>query len=540
MKKTTFIFATLLMIAQVFEPARVLSQTTAPQVTVKQGTIEGNNDSGLFVYKGIPYARPPVDELRWRPPQDPESWQGVKETKSFSAGCMQLPVFSDMKFRADGFSEDCLYLNVWTPTRKGNQKLPVLVYYYGGGFIAGDGSEPRYDGASMARNYGIVTVTVNYRLGVFGFMAHPELTDESPRQASGNYALLDQAKALQWVRDNIAAFGGDPDNITIAGESAGSISVSALMASPLSRDLIAGAIGESGSILGALSAVPLQEGEKAGSQFAEMVGAESLKELRAMPAETLLQATARPRVPRFSPTVDGYFFPEQPIDIYANGEQADVPLFLGWNSEEMSYQALMQGAKPTPENYREKVKQLYGEHANRILQLYPAHTVEEIVNVATALAGDRFIAYSTWKWGNIHSKTSSSPVYRYYFTKARPPMVSEQADSIAEPKSKNEVPEPNGAVHSAEIEYLMGNLPSNNVYAWTETDYKVSNIFQHYAANFIEDQNPNGLGLPHWAPLHARDQPQVMRIGTHTRLKEFEHQDRYLFLDQLQYGGESK
>ncbi|SMO36439.1 para-nitrobenzyl esterase [Fodinibius sediminis] len=508
------------------------SSTMDPRVSVRNGIIEGQYDSGIAIFKGIPYARPPVDQLRWQPPRDAENWEGVLEAKAFSPACMQLPVFGDMVFRADGQSEDCLYLNVWTPARRGDQKLPVLVYYYGGGFLAGDGSEPRYDGASMARNHGIIAVTVNYRLGVFGFLAHPGLTSESHRGASGNYGLLDQAKALQWVKGNIAAFGGDPDNITIAGESAGSISVSAQMASPLSRNLIAGAIGESGSIMGTLPAVPLEEAEKEGARFGERLGASSLSALRALPAEKLLEATTQPDTPRFSPTVDGYFLPKPPADIYAAGEQADVPLFVGWNSRETGYQFIMQGEEPTPENYRKKVRTLYGENADRVLEHYPGATTEEVVYSATALASDRFIGYSTWKWSDLHSRTASQPVYRYYYTHPRPPMRESAGHREGESGSSS-YPEPEGAAHAVEIEYIMGNLPYNEVYAWTREDYKVSAIFQTYAANFIRSKNPNGLGVPYWSAVNEDETPSVIHIGPRTVLRDAQHRERYRLLDQL-------
>src|ERR671926_431590 len=238
------------------------------------GGAAGSGAAGVRAFKGIPYASAPVGELRWRPPQPVKAWEGVRRAEKFGPRCMQHPVFGDMNFRSDGMSEDCLYLNVWTPAKSAREKLPVLVYFYGGGFIAGDGSEPRYDGEALARR-GIVTVTLNYRLGLFGFFAHPELSKESPQHASGNYGLLDQAAALRWVHDNIAAFGGDPRRVTVAGESAGSVSVSAQMASPLSKDLIAGAIGESGSIMATLPAVPLPQAEQSGAKFAADPGANS-------------------------------------------------------------------------------------------------------------------------------------------------------------------------------------------------------------------------------------------------------------------------
>src|SRR2546426_5501125 len=217
--------------------------------------------SGLRSYKGTPLAAPPVGELRWKPPQPVANWSGVRKADQFAPRAMQLPLFGDMSFRSSSMSEDCLYLNVWTPATSEQDHLPVLVYFYGGGFVAGDGSEPRYDGASLARR-GIVVLTVNYRLTVFGFFAHPELTQEAPYHASGNYGFLDQTAALRWLRDNIQAFGGDPDRVTIAGESAGSISVCAQMVSPLAKHLIAGAIGSNGSLIGALFPLPPPQRQK--------------------------------------------------------------------------------------------------------------------------------------------------------------------------------------------------------------------------------------------------------------------------------------
>ncbi len=508
------------------------------RVKIANGVLEGtsNKSSGVRSFKGIPFAEPPVGELRWKPPQPVKNWQGVRKADQFGPRCMQRPIFGDMNFRSNGMSEDCLYLNVWTPVKSGREKLPVLVYFYGGGFVAGDGSEPRYDGESMARK-GIVTVTVNYRLGVFGFLAHPELTKESPRRASGNYGLLDQHAALRWVQQNIAAFGGDPKRVTIAGESAGSISVSAQMASPMSKNLIAGAIGESGSILGALSAVPLAEGEQNGVKFATSIGKDSLAALRAMSAEQLLEATARPGLPRFSPTIDGWFFPKSPFEIYAAGEQARVPLLAGVNSEEMGYFAVLGREKPTVENYRKALERLYGDKADEVFKLYPASTEIEVMDAAQDLASDRFISYSTWKWVELATKTGSQPTYYYLYAHPRPPMRPEMGQAVAglaggvvRGPEANQRPKPRGAVHSAEIEYALGNLDSNKVYAWTPDDYKVSRLMQEYFANFIKTGNPNGKGLPLW-PNFSEGQRLV--IDVNPRAEAEKARARYEFLDQF-------
>jgi para-nitrobenzyl esterase len=430
-----------------------------------------------------------------------------------------------MVFRSDGTSEDCLYLNVWAP-KKGKQLLPVLVYFYGGGFVAGDGSEPRYDGESMAQK-GVVALTVNYRLGVFGFMAHPELTKESPHNASGNYGLLDQSAALRWVKQNIVAFGGDPSKVTIAGESAGSISVSAQMASPLSKELINGAIGESGSMLGALSAVPLAQGEQAGQQFCNSIGAHSLAELRALPADSVLSASTRFGAFRFSPTIDGWFFPQSPFDIYRSGAQAHVPLLVGWNNEENNFHSILGNDQPTKENYTKAVQRLYGDKAADILKVYDPATDGDVERVATDLASDRFIAFSTWKWADMQMKTGGKPVYRYLYERGRPGMYKggTNASQVSEPS--------NGAVHSAEIEYALGNLAGNKVYAWTEDDYKVSHTMQEYFASFIKTGNPNSPGLPSW-PAAKNGQPvQVMHINVNTKAEPEKNRERYVLMDSF-------
>jgi para-nitrobenzyl esterase len=514
--------------------------TVAAQDRVKtsNGIIEANNLKGAAVrsFKGIPFAEPPTGELRWKAPQPLKNWSGTRKADSFGPRCMQLPVFGDMNFRSNGMSEDCLYLNVWTPAKSGREKLPVLVYFYGGGFVAGDGSEPRYEGASMATK-GIVAVTVNYRLGVFGFFAHPELTKESPNHASGNYGLLDQHAALKWVQENIAAFGGDPKRVTIAGESAGSISVCAQMASPLSKNLIAGAIGESGSIISGISAVPLSEVEQNGVKFATIINAASLASLRAIPSQQLLESAGKPGTPRFSPVVDGYFFTKSPKDVFAAGEQARVPLLAGSNSQESGYNGVLGREQPTVENYRKALERLYPGKADEVFKFYPATNETEVMDSAQTLASDRFIAYSTWKWVDLATKTGGKPTYYYRYDRPRPAMRPEMGDAqpglaggVVRGPQTNPPPRARGAVHSAEIEYAMGNLDGNKVYAWTPEDYQVSKVMQEYFVNFIKTGNPNGKGLPEW-PTFAAGQRLI--IDVNTRKETDNSRARYEFLDQF-------
>ena len=519
-----------------------MSTVKSPAIT-SNGKLSGTLDdtTGVYSFKGIPFAAPPVGELRWKAPQPVQSWSGTRDATRFGPRPMQLPVFGDMNFRSNGMSEDCLYLSVWTPDLAGDAHLPVMVYFYGGGFIAGDGSEPRYDGAQLARS-GIVTVTVNYRLSIFGFFAHPELRAESPQQCSGNYGLLDQNAALLWVRDNIAAFGGDPARVTIAGESAGSMSVNAQMVSPLSKDLIAGAIGSSGGI-GALSPVSMDEAEQIWLDFAEKLDSPSLAALRAIPAEKLLEATRGMGAREFPSVIDGNFFPKSPLEILSAGEGARVPLMVGWNSEEMNYRTLFGEQKPTPENYAAVVRELYGDRADEVLKLYPGTTNDQVEQSATELAGDRFLGYSTWKWADEHRKTGS-PVFRYFYAHPRPPMVPEMGSAVAglaggiirdpEAIEKAEVvPPAKGAVHSADIEYALGNLATNQVYAWTKEDEQVSELMQAYYANFIKTGDPNGPGLPVWPRTDEDPQEQYMVWDVHPHVMVDQHRERYVFHDQF-------
>jgi para-nitrobenzyl esterase len=511
------------------------------QIVIEKGTIEGNYDTktGIQTYFGVPFAKPPVGNLRWKAPQPLDKWTTVKETKTFGARPMQKLIWGDMNSRSNGVSEDCLYLNVWTPALRNTKNLPVLVYFYGGGNVAGDASEPRYDGESMAKK-GIVVVTCNYRLNVFGFFAHPELTAESSYKGSGNYGALDQVAALQWVQKNIAAFGGDPKKVTIAGESAGSIGVSYQMSSPLSKNIIAGAIGESGAgINPTMAALPLAEVEKEGVAFAKKAGFSSLAQLRALSTRDVYEIYNESEKFGFPVAIDNYFLTKTVPQVFNAKEQAQIPLLLGWNSAEMNGQAFMQGQPYKEENYVARVKKEYPNDAETVLKLYPHGSDKEVELSATALASDRFISYSTWKWFDLHRNNSAQPVYRYLYSKLRPPLVDNSMTAgLAGGTSKKDpnapkAPEAVGAPHACEIEYCMGNLRLIKEFAWTEDDYKVSETMLNYFANFIKTGNPNGDKLPDWPVAKAGNPtPPVMILNTESKATNATNDARYEFLDK--------
>lgn len=538
MKKLVYLLG-LFLATQI--PTEAQNNAFSVQTTVENGVIEGNYDTktGIQTYFGVPFAKPPVGELRWKAPQPADNWKGVKQTKQFSARPMQTVVFGDMNSRSNGVSEDCLYLNVWTPAKRNTKDLPVLVYFYGGGNVAGDASEPRYDGESMAKK-GVVVVTCNYRLNIFGFLTHPELTAEAPYKASGNYGMLDQAAALKWVQKNIAAFGGDPKKVTIAGESAGSIGVSCQMASPLSRNLIAGAIGESGAgINPTMAPVPLAEGEKQGTEFLLKAGIKSIKELRGMSTREIYEIYNESRRFGFPIVIDNYFLTKTLPQVFAAKEQAQVPLLVGWNSAEIPGQAFMQGQPYKEENYVARVKKEYPTDFEEVLKLYPYGSEKEIELSATALAADRFISYSTWKWFDLHRNNSSQPVYRYLYSKLRPDLVDKSLASglaggtVRADANAPKPPKAVGAPHACEIEYAMGNLPLVKEYAWTADDFKVSDTMLNYFTNFVKTGNPNGDKLPNWKAAKAGEStPPVMILDVESRTESAKDDARYLFLDK--------
>lgn len=509
------------------------SAQDAVSVKTSYGILEGLDISGIKTFKGVPFAAPPTGDNRWREPQPLQPWQGIRECHDYAPDPMQEPIFGDMNFGADSISEDCLYLNIWTPAITMNEKLPVLIYFNGGGLMAGSGSEPRYAGMAMARR-GMICVTANYREGIFGFFAHPELSKETAYKGSGNYGFLDQQAAIRWVHENISLFGGDPERITIAGESAGSMSVSALMASPLSRGLFAQAIGSSGSVIADKRVKSLAEAEKAGVDMMRRMGYKNVKEMRRVPAEVLMKQANVRNVPVYN--IDNHFLTEQPLATYAAGRQMRVPLLVGGNSLEMSPAAYfgyitMSGREITMEDIAKTASGMFGDNTDEMLSLYGITAPDDIYKQpGIDLCGDLFLAYSTWRWGNIHNATSGQPVYRYLYSRERPKMMIEgkvaglaggvKDKTEAEEVVENKIPEIHGAVHSADIEYAMGNLPTNRVYDWQPEDYMVSDIFMGYYANFVKTGNPNGIGLPQWLPLDNSDSPGFMVIDVKTRMEK--------------------
>ncbi len=507
------------------QPITMLAQELKRvQARIENGVIEGiiSPDGEVRTFKGIPFAAPPVGELRWKPPQPVKSWEGVRPAIDFAARPMQTRVFDDMVFKDPGPSEDCLYLNLWMPERPKAKKLPVMVWIYGGGFVAGSTSEPRQDGGMLCKK-DVLVVTVGYRLGVFGFLALPELSKESGYNASGNYGLMDQIAALQWVQRNIATFGGDPDNVTIFGESAGSFSVSALMASPLARGLFHKAIGQSGAFLGqTLPARPLREAEQQGAEFVRrMLGTDSVAELRQKSAEDVLAAAAQPGNPWFSPIIDGHVLPEAPASIYAAGKQAHVPLLAGWNRDEGHYRGVFRELEPTVANFRQRASERFGARAEQFLKVYRADSDAEAKRAAQDLSGDEFIGFGTWKWLEVHRQTAGGvPVYRYRFDQTLP--LAKDAPADAE-----EV-----APHAADIEFVFRALWTRDL-PWRDEHRAMSQLMSDYWTNFAKNGDPNGPGLPAWPRYTPEEKFPVMYLRASAKAEPDAHRPRYEFLDQL-------
>ena len=463
-------------------------------VKTLEGLVSGipSKDSSVTVFKGIPYAAPPIGDLRWAFPKVPAAWQGIREADKFSSSCVQNIVQErkpwTYEFMAhDAVSEDCLYLNIWTAAKNASEKRPVFVFLHGGGFTEGSGSVPVYDGEGLAKK-GLVMVTINYRLGAFGFLSHPELTKESGHNASGNYGLLDQVAALQWIHDNIAAFGGDPSRVTVAGQSAGSMSVHALIASPLAKGLLHRAIAESGGSTLGNSSRNLADAEGDGVRFATSKGADSLAALRAMTAEEI--AAPVPGV-RFGPIVDGYFLPASIDEIVAQGKQNDVPILTGANADEG-------GGSPNPTTklaaFQAQAKQRYAEGADEFLKLYSASTDQE-AGLATNDGSREQQRMSIYVWALNRAKTSKTKVYTYFWTHALP---GPDAGRF-------------GAFHTSEVPYALNTLYMSDR-PFTAIDFKIADLMSSYWANFAKSGDPNGKGLPVWPAVDEKP-ATTMQVG---------------------------
>ena len=499
------------------------------QVKTQYGVLEGLEEDGVKKFLGVPFAQAPVGELRWKAPQPVQPWEGIREAKAFGADPMQPNIFGDMNFRGSGRSEDCLYLNIWTTAKTTADALPVLIYFNGGGLMAGSGSEPRYDGSSLAKE-GVIGVTANYREGVFGFFAHPELTAASDYKGSGNYGFLDQVAAIKWVKENIAAFGGNPDRITIVGESAGSFSVSLLMCSPLSKNLIAGAMLSSGAEVLPYKPATQAEAEAAGAALLKEAGIASLADAMAMNADSLQKVL--PPKGMANVVLDGYFMTESADAVFEKGEQAQVPLLAGWNSLEAHPMQALQGQAPTVQNYKNALKAQFGDNTDEIFTAYGITTDADVMSQkGFDLVSDLFTGFPTWKACDYHAK-SGLPVYRYHYMHPRPQVSAKMGDKTAAlaggvrektaEEKKADAQQPAiapGAVHSADIEYAMGTLDTTEYYNWQDEDYAISKLFLSYYANFCKTGNPNGEGLPQWTAITKDnlDKAPVMIIDVESK-----------------------
>jgi para-nitrobenzyl esterase len=499
-----------------------LTQEPGPQVKIETGMVEGKMQGTVHTFLGIPYAASTAGEQRWKPPAPAPSWSGTRKATEFGPHCMQGAIYGDMVFHDAGPSEDCLSLNVWTPAKDAGAKLAVMVWIYGGGYMAGATSERRQDGQFLAKR-GVVVVSMNYRLGVFGFLVLPELAAESGRNSSGNYGLLDQLAALQWVHRNIAAFGGDPDNVTIFGESAGSFSVSALMASPLAHGLFVKAIGQSGAAFAArgLTFNSLAERKQSDAEFAKpSLGSTSLKDLRAIPAQKVLDESLKAGGAklRFAPSVDGYFLPESVPAIFAAGKENRVSLLAGWNHDENGLLENVLNDPPPAAKLQAIAKKNFPNNWQEFLRLYPSGSDSEATRSLMDFNGDGFIAWPTWRWLEAAASTGK-PVYRYRFDLSLPNDVAGKPDV--------------GAYHSAEIEYVFGTLDSKTVKPWRAEDRALSDLMQIYWSNFARNGDPNATGLPVWPVYRAADGWPVMHLDVVSKVEKDRQRERYIFLTSV-------
>jgi len=494
------------------------AKNLADTLRIENGFISGMKDvkSEVVSFKGIPFAAPPVGDLRWKAPQAVKNWNGVKECKMFSASAIQATPAPFSMWTAEfiapakPLSEDCLYLNVWTPAKSSSEKRPVIVFIHGGAFTSGSGSVPVYDGTAMAQK-GVVFVTINYRVGIFGFFSHPELSKESASKTSGNYGLLDQIEALKWVQKNIAAFGGDPNRVAIAGQSAGAFSVNYLVASPLAKGLFQRAIAESGGAV--LPTNPfagtqnLKDAEQHGIEFAHSMKVNSLAELRTKTAQELMAVRTMT-----SPIIDGYVIPEPVYKIFSTGKQNDVPVLMGWNANEGNFGGQLLNA----EKFKQQAKENFGEKAVEFLKLFPSGTDAEAEQSQLTLSGLQTFGVQAYAWMNLQNKTGKSSVFMYHFEREVPYTKDQK---------------PFGAFHTGEVPYAYNNLHMSNR-PWEKTDIQLAETMSSYWANFAANGNPNGPNVPKWDACSPKNL-KAMILAEKVEVKELPQRYGLDFLEQF-------
>jgi para-nitrobenzyl esterase len=488
-----------------------------PVKKITGGLIEGyTSAAGIEIFKGIPFAAPPVGDLRWRAPQPIVAWNGVKSCKDWGPSPMQgkpVPFMywsQEFLIPEEPISEDCLYLNVWSEAKESSEPRPVLVYIYGGGFLSGGSGCPIYDGEAMAQK-GVVFVTLNYRVGVFGFLAHPELSAEANYGTSGNYALLDMIAALKWVQENITQFGGDPNNVTIAGQSAGAFAVSFLTSTPLAKGLFHRAIAQSGgSFVSSPNAqgLSLSSAEEQGLAFAKKaLNCNNLAELRTKSAEEILQAPGG----LSSPVMDGYVLPKGNREIYQEKMHHDVPMMLGWNKDD-----LVMGPPQKAADFRAAMEKQFGNKVSAFFEVYPSDTEEEAVQAQHDLGRDQTFGIQGYVWAKTQHQYGQSPVYVYHFNRSLP------AHTLATQF---------GAFHSGEIVYAYNNLHTLDR-PWETIDQEIAELMSSYWVNFAKTGDPNGKGLPKWKPFTSKKQ-KVQLIDERTKSVTLPNRAQLSFLENI-------
>lgn len=493
----------------------LFGQTTL--VKTANGKVEGsfNSDKTVRSFKGIPFAAPPIGDLRWKAPQPVKNWTGVRACTTFSASPMQSKPVPFMCWseefiaQPEPLSEDCLYLNIWTAGQSKGEKRPVFVWIYGGGLTSGSSNCAIYDGEDMAKK-GVVFISLNYRVGVFGFMAHPELSQESGHKASGNYGFMDQMAALRWIQKNIAAFGGDPKNVTIAGQSAGSFSVNALVASPLAKGLFHKAIAQSGGLFSRMLGKNLADAEKQGSLIMQKANATSIAELRKKTAEEIWAISNSKGIDRFGTIVDNYVLPTDIFTHFQKGLHNDVPLLTGWVTGDG---ALMGNPNTTVEKFKKDAQANYGEKANEFLTLFNPQTDNEAKAGQAKLGLFNFAALPSHLWAGFNKNKS----YLYQFSHVPPD----------KPNFPNY-----GAFHTSEVPYALHTLKTWKR-SWQQTDYDLEKTMSDYWVNFAKTGNPNGQGLPEWKS-YDKQTGDIMELGDKVVLRPSLFKKEFDFLERVQ------